>query len=83
MYVYVVFILQYQKVQTNDKLSENSWNKHFHSTVMLALTLLAFLSVDLHESGTRNALLGPCINNTEVYLTRFISTQNHRIKNNI
>jgi hypothetical protein len=61
------FILQYQKVQTNDKLSENSWNKHFHSTVMLALTLLAFLSVDLHESGTRNALLGPCINNTEVY----------------
>jgi len=49
------------------------------SSVMSALILLPFLSVALHESGTRNALLGPWLNNTEVYLTPFISTQNHII----
>jgi hypothetical protein len=42
-------------------------------SVMSALLLLLFLSVALHESGTRNALLGP--NYTEFYLTPFISTQ--------
>jgi hypothetical protein len=47
------------------------------SSVMSALLLLLFLSVAIHESGTRNALLGP--NYTEVYLTPFISTQNHTI----
>ena len=41
--------------------------------------LLPFLSVALHESGTRNSLLGPLLNNTEVYLTHFIRIQNHTI----
>jgi hypothetical protein len=51
------------------------------SSVMSALILLPFLSVALHvhESGTRNALLGPWPKNTEVYVTPFISTQNHTI----
>jgi hypothetical protein len=39
-----------------------------------------FLSVALHESGTRNDLLGPWLNNTEVYLTPFIRTQNHTFR---
>jgi hypothetical protein len=42
---------------------------------MSQLILLWFFSVTLHESGTRNALLGPLPNNTEVYLIIFISTQ--------
>jgi hypothetical protein len=33
----------------------------------------------LHEPGTRNTLLGPWLNNTEVYLTPFSSIQNHII----
>ena len=41
--------------------------------------MLLFLSVALSESGTRNALLSPWLNNTEVYLTPFISTQHHTI----
>ena len=45
----------------------------------VAFILLPFLSVALHESGTRDALKGPRLNNTEVYLTPFISTQNHTI----
>jgi hypothetical protein len=49
------------------------------SPVTSVLILLPFLSVAQHESGTRNALLGPWPNNTEVYLTPFISTQNHTI----
>jgi hypothetical protein len=44
-----------------------------------ALILLPFLSVALHESGTRNALSFSLPNNTEVYLTPIISTQNHTI----
>ena len=47
--------------------------------VSSALILLPLLSVALHESGTRKALLTPWLNNTEVYLTPFISTQNHTI----
>jgi len=39
------------------------------STVTSALILLPFFSVVLHESGTRNALLGPLQNNSAVYLT--------------
>jgi hypothetical protein len=31
--------------------------------------LLPFLSVALQESGTKNAFLGPCLNNNEIYLT--------------
>ena len=36
---------------------------------MSALILLPFLSVTLHESGTRKALLGPWLNKSGVYLT--------------
>ena len=43
------------------------------------LILLLFLSVSLHESGTRNVLLGSWPNNTEVYFITFISTQNHTV----
>ena len=39
------------------------------SSVTSALLLLLFLSVVLHESGTRNASLGPWLNNTELYFT--------------
>ena len=42
------------------------------SSVMSALILLKILYVALHKSGTRNALLGPWLNNTEVYLIPFI-----------
>jgi hypothetical protein len=38
------------------------------SSVMSALILLPFLTVALHESGIRKALLGLWLNNTEVYL---------------
>jgi hypothetical protein len=41
------------------------------------LTLLLLISVAPHESATRNALLGPWLNNTDVYLTTFISIQIH------
>jgi hypothetical protein len=44
-----------------------------------AIILFLNLSVVLHESGTRNVLLAPSLNKTEVYLTPFISTQNHTI----
>ena len=48
------------------------------TSVTSVLILFPFLSVALHESGTRNYLLGPGPNNTEVYLTPLtISTQNH------
>ena len=40
---------------------------------------LPFLSVALHESCIRNALLGPWLDYTKVYLTPFISTQNDTI----
>jgi hypothetical protein len=63
---------------TTVKLSENSRDKCF-SSVTSAFILLPFLSVALHESGTKNALLGPLLNNTEVFLTPFISTQNHTL----
>ena len=43
------------------------------------LILLPFISVALHESGTRNALVGPWLYNTEVYLIPFISTQDHTV----
>jgi hypothetical protein len=41
--------------------------------------LLPFLTVALHESDTRNPLLGRRLNNTEVNLITFINTQNHTI----
>jgi hypothetical protein len=44
-----------------------------------AIILFLNLSVVLHESGTINVLLAPWLNKTEVYLTPFISTQNHTI----
>ena len=49
------------------------------SSVMSELIVLQFLSVAPHESDTRNALLGSCPNNTEVYLATFISNQNHTV----
>jgi hypothetical protein len=49
------------------------------SSVTSVFILLPFLSVAQQESGTRNAILGPWLNNSEVYLTPFISTQNHAI----
>jgi hypothetical protein len=41
--------------------------------------LKPLFTVALHESGTRNALLGPWLNNSEVYWAPFISTTNHTI----
>jgi len=53
--------------------SKGRHNKHHSfslaSSVMSALILLLSHSVALHESGTRKALLGPWLINTEVYLT--------------
>jgi hypothetical protein len=43
----------------------------------MVTSVTLFLSVTLLESGTRNALLGSLLNNTQVYLTPFISTQKH------
>ena len=50
------------------------------SSVTSMLILLTFFSVALHESAPRNALLGPLLNNTEVYLTPpLLVTQNDTI----
>ena len=67
-----------KKYKTPAKLSGNNWNKRrsnwFHGVIRVwfvtqTLILLLFLSVALHASGTRNGLLGPWPNNTEVYMT--------------
>ena len=44
-------------------------------------TCTVTVSVALHESGTRNALLGTRLNNTEVYLTPLSKSHNCRIIN--
>jgi hypothetical protein len=49
------------------------------SSVTSELLLLPFLSVAPHALGTRNALLGSRLYNTEVYLTTIISIQNHTV----
>jgi hypothetical protein len=49
------------------------------SSVVSALVLLPFLSVALHESGTRKALLGPWLNDTDVYLNPLIKRRNYRV----
>jgi hypothetical protein len=49
------------------------------SSVTSEIILLPFISVAPYDSGPTNALLGPWPNNTEVYLTTFISTQNHTV----
>ena len=64
-----------KKSKTTDKSSENS----IVLIVFIGVICDYIISVALHESGTRNALLGSWLNNTEVYLTPFISTQNHII----
>ena len=67
--------------KTTAKLSEKSWNKLHYNCFQLCLTsvlmLLPFLTVALHESDAKKTLLCSWLNNTEVYLTPFISAQNH------
>ena len=45
--------------KTATKLSEKSRNKLRSHPVMSALKLLPFITVTVHEAGTRKALLGP------------------------
>jgi hypothetical protein len=59
------------------KFSENNWNKRFSNCFQLCSYCYRFCR--WHESGTRNALLCPWPNNTEVYLTPVISTKNYTI----
>jgi hypothetical protein len=73
-----------KKSTTNVKLSENIWNKRRSNRFQWRHLWCQHLYVTVSscrssESGTSNALLGPWLNNTEVYLTPFISTQNHTI----
>jgi len=81
-------INSYQQELLNENSKNQDTNVQYYvkskslineTSVTSSLLLLPFLSVALHESSTRNALLGPWPNNTEVYLTSFISTQNHTI----
>ena len=69
--------------KTTAKLSENNWNKRrsyrFQWCHMWRQRLWPFLSVALHGSGARNALLGPWPSSTEVYLTPFIGTQKQTV----
>ena len=69
-----MFILQYQK---SPKQLPNCLKITQTSVVLIIFncftcdigTCTVTVSVALHESGTRNALLGTRLNNTEVYLT--------------
>jgi len=73
--MYIVFILQCQKVQNNylivwteqKQVSFKSFS--MVSSVTSTFILLLFLIVALHEWDPRKALLGPWLNNTEVYFT--------------
>ena len=55
--------------------------KHLSNLLKItsALILFPFLSVALHESGTRKVVLDPWPNNTEDYLSPFIIAQKHTI----
>jgi len=65
---------------TKDKLKQASL-KLFSivSSVTSMCMLKQFLTVAQHQSGTINALLGPLLNNTEVYWTPLISITSHTI----
>ena len=76
MYIYCVYlaISKSPKQLTNClKISETSVILIVFNGVICdvsAYTVTIF-SVTLHECGTRNTLLGPWLNNAEVYLTPF------------
>jgi len=53
------------------------------SSVKPELMQFPFLSVAPRESVTINTLTGPRPNNSDVYLTTFISTQNHTVAGKI
>jgi hypothetical protein len=68
-----------------DSCTCRATERNDRSYVVFICSLVALYNIDrsyvvfiCSESGTKNALLGPLINNTEVYLTPF-STQNHTI----
>jgi hypothetical protein len=52
------------------------------SPMKSALILSSFLTVALHETGTRKALLGPWLNNAEVYFTALLVLKITQLKNN-
>ena len=87
--VYLYIYCVYPAISKSEKQLPNCLKINETSVVLsvfnciisdVSTLLLPFLSVTLHESGTRNALLGPWPNNTEVYLTPLISTKNYRMK---
>ena len=80
--VHCVLSCNIKKSKTPTKLSENNCNTRRRSNSFywrLLWRQCLYCCRFLHESGTRNALLGPWPNNTEVYLTTFISTHNHTV----
>ena len=89
MYVYCVYPAISKSPKTLAKLSGNNESKVVlivYNGVICDVRdyiRLPFLSVALHESGTRNALLGPWPNNAEIYLTLSKnSTQDHNYRIN-
>jgi hypothetical protein len=48
-----------------------------NSNIYISVDIAAYNVTVFFLSLYRNALLGPWLNNTEVYLTPFIGTQNH------
>ena len=60
MYVYCVYSAMSKKKKPTAKLSERSFSSFSNVfSVKSTLILLPFLTVALHESGTRKALLSP------------------------
>ena len=47
------------------------------SSITAAFILFPFLTVALPESDTRKASVGPCLNNTEVYMTNLLVLTYH------
>ena len=72
-WMYIVFILQCQKAQNTCQIVwKEQKQSPFLSFLIVSsakstLILLPFLTVALHESGTRKSLLVPWLNNTEVF----------------
>ena len=83
MYMILCLSCNIKKSKTTAKLSENTWtqgrsNRYQWRHLWRQHLYCYRFFVILHESGTRNALLGPWLKNTGFYFIPFISTQNQK-----
>ena len=82
IHVYCVYTAMLKNPKTTSKFSgksEPSVILIVFNSVLYRISSYTFLTVTLHGSGTRKVLLGPWLNNTDIYLNIFISTGNHTI----